>query len=539
MADEPAAAPPITTVDVANAEKLLNLTFTPEEREQMLEALNSRAQHYAQIRSAAPANDVPPALSFDPRAAGDRSPARDMPRSARSSPQSAVTRPADLEAVAFWPVTRLAELIRTRQVTSLELTEMYLGRLKRFDPYLHCVVTLTEDTAYAQAKRADAEIAAGHYRGPLHGIPWGAKDLLAVRGYPTTWGAEPYRDQVIDLDATVVQRLEAAGAVLVAKLTLGALAYGDLCFATRTLNPWNLDEGSSGSSAGSASATAAGLVGFAIGTETLGSIVSPSTRCGTTGLRPTFGRVSRHGAMALSWSMDKIGPICRSVEDCALVFAAIYGPDGQDATVVDTPFAWNPDLKPGDLRVGYVRAAYDAENATDNDRAVLDVLRGLGVDLIPVDLPEGDLAPLFLILMAEAAAAFDEMTRSDQDDLLTWQDKEAWPNGFRAARFIPAVEYIQANRQRTLLMRQLAALMQTVDVIVTPPFAGSVLTLTNLTGNSSVVLPNGFAANGSPTSVTFIGGLYGDSTVLAVAKAYQDATDFHRQHPPMAYASQT
>ena len=537
MSDEPQALPEaaITTADLASAEKLIGLTFTAAEREQMLETINTRAQHYAQMRAMPLANSVPPALSFDPRSPAERSPASEIRRGIRVSPQPAGSRPADLEDAAFWPLTQLAELIRTRQVTSLELTEMYLAQLKRFDPHLHCVVTLTEDLAYAQAKRADAEIAAGNYRGALHGIPWGAKDLLAVRSYPTTWGAEPYREQIIDLDATVVQRLEAAGAVLVAKLTLGALAYGDLCFDTRTLNPWNLEEGSSGSSAGSASAVAAGLVGFAIGTETLGSIVSPSTRCGTTGLRPTFGRVSRHGAMALSWSMDKIGPICRAVEDCALVFDAIYGADGQDTTVVDMPFAWNPDLKPDDLRVGYVPSAYN--EATENDRAVLDVLRGLGIDLVPVALPEDDLAPLFLILLAEGAAAFDDLTRSDQDDLLSWQDKEAWPNSFRAARFISAVEYIQANRQRTLLMQKMAEVMQAVDVFVTPPFTGNVLTLTNLTGHPCVVLPNGFAENGSPTSVTFIGSLYREDQVLAVAKAYQDATDFHLKHPPMQYGS--
>ena len=412
----------------------------------------------------------------------------------RISEQRLVTRPSTIEHLAFAPVTQLAELIRSRQVTSLELTEMYLARLKRFDPILHCVVTLTEDLAYRQAKRADAEIEAGQYRSPLHGIPWGAKDLFAVRGYPTTWGAEPYRGQVIDTNATVVERLEAAGAVLVAKLTLGALAYGDICFDTMTRNPWNVEEGSSGSSAGSASAVAAGLVGFALGTETLGSIVSPSTRCGVTGLRPTFGRVSRHGAMALSWSMDKAGPMARSVEDCALILSAIYGPDGRDAVVVDTPFEWKPNLKASDLRVGYVEKLF--EDGTEADRAVLEVLRAQGIDLIPMSLPDDDLDPLVLILNVEAAAAFDDLTRSNQDDLLTWQDKEAWPNSFRTARLIPAVEYIQANRMRTLLMRKMAAVMRTVDVVVAPPFGGNTLVLTNLTGHPAVVVPNGFNEKG-------------------------------------------
>ncbi len=524
-------APAISAADVAAAEKLFGLSFTDAERDQLLEMVNDRAHHYEQMRATRLENQVAPPLHFDPRPPSAT--AVSVERVYRMSPPPTVTRPANLDDLAFYPLTHLAELIRTQQVTSLELTEMYLARLKRFDPFLHCVVTLTEDLAYAQAKRADAEIQAGQYRGPLHGIPWGAKDLLAVRGYPTTWGAEPYRQQVIDTDATVVQRLEAAGAVLIAKLTLGALAYGDICFDTMTRNPWNLEEGSSGSSAGSASAVAAGLVGFALGTETLGSIVSPSTRCGVTGLRPTFGRVSRFGAMALAWSMDKIGPICRAVEDCALVFNAIYGSDGLDAAVIDAPFDWNPGLNPHDLRVGYVEKAF--AEGSDNDRAVLDVLRGQGINLTPIALPDDDLAPLFLILLAEAAAAFEELTLDNLDDQLTWQDKEAWPNSFRAARFIPAVEYIQANRRRALLIQKMAALMQTVDVFVVPPFAGNVLTLTNLTGHPSVVLPNGFNDQGSPTSITFIGGLYHEPEVLAVAKAYQDATDFHLKYPPMNY----
>jgi Asp-tRNA(Asn)/Glu-tRNA(Gln) amidotransferase A subunit family amidase len=369
----------------------------------------------------------------------------------------------------------------------------------------------------------------------VHGIPWGAKDLFAAKGYPTTWGAEPWRDQVLDVDAAVVERLEAAGAVLVAKLTLGALAYGDIHFDTRTLNPWNLEEGSSGSSAGSGSATAAGLVGFAIGTETLGSIVSPSTRCGVTGLRPTFGRISRYGAMALTWSMDKAGPMARSVEDCALIFNALYGADGRDPVVVDAPFDWNPDLKLSDLRIGYYKSAYEQPDASDADRAVLDVLRSLGVELIPIELPDDNLDPLGIVLMAEAAAAFDELTLKNRDDQLTWQDQEAWPNSFRAARFIPAVEYIQANRVRALVMRKMADVMRAVDVFVSPPFLGRTLMLTNLTGHPSVVLPNGFSEKGSPTSATFIGRLYEEAKVLAVAKAYQDATDFHLKHPSMQY----
>ncbi len=552
MAEQPPPAEehPITPEIIANAAKIIGIPFTEAERELMLEEVNKKLKQYDSIRAVNVENSVPFPLYFVP-AFVEENTLPDVPRAYTKSSVPGLTRPSDLEDLAFYPVTRLAELVRARQVSSVELTQMYLERLKRYDPYLHCVVTLTEDLALEQASRADDEIGRGHYRGPLHGIPWGAKDLLAVRGYPTTWGAEPYQEQVIDMDATVVERLEAAGAVLVAKLTLGALAYGDIWHKGKTRNPWNIEDGSSGSSAGSASATAAGLVGFAIGTETLGSIVSPSTRCGVTGLRPTFGRISRHGAMALSWSMDKIGPICRSVEDCALVLTAIYGPDGKDFSVANVPFTWNPDLKPTSLRVGYVKSAFDnvppagdaplqaieeleRENE-GNDGPVLDVLRGLGVDLIPIELPDYDVEPLFMILVAEAAAAFDELTRDNLDDQLTWQDKEAWPNMMRAARLIPAVEYIRANRVRALLMQAMAEVMKQVDVFVVPSFGGNALTVTNLTGHPAVVLPNGFNEKESPTSITFVGGLYQEAEVLAVAKVYQDATDFHLQHPPMNY----
>ena len=406
--------------------------------------------------------------------------------------------------------------------------------MKEHGPTLECVVTLTEDLALKQAARADREIAAGKYRGPLHGIPYGAKDLLSVEDYRTTWGATPYKNQMIDDNAAVVKRLEEAGAVLVAKLTLGALAWGDVWFGGKTKNPWNLEEGSSGSSAGSGSATAAGLVAFAIGTETWGSIVSPSTRCGVTGLRPTFGRVSRAGAMALSWSMDKIGPMCRTVEDCAMVFNTIYGPDGQDQSVVDLPFNYRREVDFSNLRFGYFKSAFDEDYPTkENDEKVLDVLKGLGADLVPFDLPDFPVENLSFILSAEAAAAFDELTLSKEDALLVRQERRAWPNVFRASRFIPAVEYIQANRARHMLQQEMAEKMKTVDLYVTPSFGGNNSLLTNLTGHPCVVVPNGFKENGSPTSISFIGQLYDEGTILAVAKAYQDATDWHNQHPSM------
>jgi Asp-tRNA(Asn)/Glu-tRNA(Gln) amidotransferase A subunit family amidase len=422
---------------------------------------------------------------------------------------------------------------------------MYLARLKRYDPVLRCVISLTEDRAFKRAHAADAEIARGHYRGPLHGIPWGAKDLLAVRGYKTTWGAGPFKDQVIDTDATVVQRLDDAGAILVAKLTLGELAQGDIWFDATTKNPWKVDQGSSGSSAGPASATAAGLVGFSIGSETLGSISSPSTRCGTTGLRPTFGRVPRTGAMALSWTMDKLGPICRSVEDCAIVLDAIYGPDGKDTSVIAAPYHWNAHLSPRKLRVGYVKAAFDTPltDPTDPKRtlhgtkpfddAALVVFKRLGINLMPVDLPDLPYDAMRIILSAEAAASFDELTRSDRDKLLVQQGKFDWPNSFRTSRFIPAVDYVNANRLRSVAIQKWDDLMNTVDVIVTPTGAANLsqLVATNLTGHPAVILPNGFRDDGTPVSLTFLGGLFEEAKVLAVARAYQEATGFHLKHP--------
>lgn len=536
---------------IAAVEMLLGLSFTDAEREMMLAAVSTNRERIESLRQVPLQNDDGMALVFQPQM--HQPTLLDVPRTYPMSAQPPVTRPANLEDVAFYPVTQLAELIRTRQLTSLELTQMYLERLKRYNPKLACVVTLTEELALEQARRADDEIQQGYYRSTLHGIPWGAKDLLAVEGYPTTWGAMPYKQQMINTTATVVRRLTEAGAVLVAKLTMGALAFGDVWFGGVTKNPWNTEKGSGGSSAGPGSATAAGLVGFAIGTETLGSIINPSTRNGVNGLRPTFGRVSRHGAMALSWSMDKIGPICRSVEDCALVLSAIYGPDGKDATVNAQPFTWNPALNPRTLRVGYAVHEFEAAAANTqaseqalkshtelviagnaNSAAVLDVLRDQGFTLVPVELPNGDYPALMTILLAEAAAAFDDLTRTNQDDQLVRQDPDAFPNLFRAARFIPAVEYIQANRVRLQLMQQMSALMDTVDVFVTPSFGNNVLMITNQTGHPAISVPNGFSTTDhTPTSITFVGKLNDEAALLAVAKAYQDATDYHQQHPTL------
>lgn len=523
----------ISAATVACAEELSDVHFDDEQRTQMVDGLRRQAGQLEALHAVSLPNAVAPALVFNPVPAGTRvgGEQRQPVRGAVRAPAV----PADLEALAFRPLTELAELIRTRQITSTQLTRMYLARLERYDPLLHCVVTLTSERALAQAAAMDAELANGRYRGPLHGIPWGAKDLLAVKGYPTTWGAEPFRTQTFDEDATVVQRLDSAGAVLVAKLTLGALAMGDIWFGGRTRNPWKPDQGSSGSSAGSASATAAGLVGFAIGTETLGSISSPSTRCGVTGLRPTFGRVPRTGAMALSWSMDKIGPLARSAEDAALVLAAIQGPDGQDRSVHAAPFNWDATVAPSQLRVGYFQSVFERDySQKGTDQATLDVLRSLGASLIPVQIPDLPYQAMSPILNAEAAASFDELTRSGRDKLLTDQGPNAWPNSFRTARFIPAVDYVNANRLRTLAIDRWAELMSTVDVIVTPTGGSSQLLATNLTGHPAVIVPNGFRDDGTPVSITFLGGLFEEAKPLALANAYQNATDWHLRHPTLA-----
>ena len=526
----------VTKEMLAEAERFIGLEFTDEERELMINGLNSQLKKYEQIREVSLDNSVAPAIQFNPIGSGVRFETKQKTIKKSKSRIKKLT--SSLEDVAFWTITDLAGLIKSRKVSSVELTKMYLERLKKYDEKLKCVISLTEELAFEQARRADKEIAAGHYRGPLHGIPWGAKDLLAVKGYKTTWGAMPFKEQVLDYDASVVKRLEKAGAVLVAKLTLGALAMGDVWFGGKTRNPWNPEKGSSGSSAGPASATSAGLIGFSIGSETLGSIVSPCTVCGVTGLRPTFGRVSRYGAMALSWSMDKLGPICRSVEDCALVFHEIHGPDGLDPTVrEDASFNWDPARSIKKLKIGYLKSDFEKDRSNKkwkaNDLKTLDTLRSIGMDLRAVELPDFPVSAMRLVLGVEAAAAFDELTRSNRDSLLVSQGKGSWPNIFRTARMVTAVEYIQANRLRTLLIKEMNKLMSDIDVYVAPSWAGNNLTLTNLSGHPSVVVPNGFNDKNEPTSITFTGGLFGETETLLVAKAYQDATTFHTKHPAL------
>ncbi|MFO7827912.1 MAG: amidase [Bacteroidales bacterium] len=518
----------IKTVQLA--QKIADLDFSDTEIDSMLTALSGARDEYSKLREVEIGNEVVPRLYFDPRPRNFSIPNKQEDIQWQLSEN--VELPDHLEELAFYPVSKLAALIKSRKITSVQLTEMYLNRLKKFGDTLQCVVSLTEELALMQAAKADEEIANGNYRGPLHGIPYGIKDLFAVEGYKTTWGAASFKDQNIEHTATVVKNLEDAGAVLVAKLTLGALAMGDVWFGGVTKNPWDLNQGSSGSSAGSASATAAGLVGFAIGTETWGSIISPSTRCGVTGLRPTFGRVSRYGAMALSWSMDKIGPIGRNAYDCALVFNAIRGYDANDPSTTDYPFNYREKDIAG-YKVGYLKSFFDKDyRGQENDLETLEVLKEMGVALheveLPQDLPVGSMA---IILEAEAAAAFDELTRSNSDDELTAQHKYAWPNIFRTARFIPAVEYIQASRLRDMLIEEFHQVIKDYDVIVTPSYGGDQLLMTNLTGHPCVVIPNGFDDEQHPTSISFIGNLYDEATVLNFVKHYQWATDFHQKNP--------
>jgi len=572
----------ITSELLDQAALLAGVTLTAEQKKLMMSGLEDQRKSYDAIRKLKLPNSVAPAYVFDPLPPGAK--VETAKKEPRWSDAPAVAAPAKIEDLAFATVRELAELIRTQKVTSVALTKMFLARLKRYDSKLHFVISLTEERALASAKAADSEIAAGKYRGPLHGIPWGAKDLLAVKAYPTTWGAGGFETQHFEEDATVVQRLDAAGAVLVAKFTLGALAMGDKWFGGRTRNPWNTNQGSSGSSAGSASAVAAGCVPFAIGSETLGSISSPSTRCGDTGLRPTFGFVPRTGAMALSWTMDKLGPICRAVEDCAIVFNSIYGPDGLDLATREVAFNWDAGVDWKSLKIGYFKSEFDpvkslelkepsadespeakkqreirnAERAAAHERrvydqrfdlAALEKLKSMGVQLIPVELPKLPYGAMTPLLTAEAAAAFDDLTISGRDKLLTEQGEEDWPNAFRVARFYPAVEYIQANRARTLAIRELSKVFEQVDVVVTPT-NGEQLTATNLTGHPAVILPNGLrgadapkppriddgdnddiGGPGTPVSLTFLGGHYQDAKLCAFARAYQEATEFHKLQP--------
>jgi Asp-tRNA(Asn)/Glu-tRNA(Gln) amidotransferase A subunit family amidase len=571
LAQQQQAAARIDPATLDCAEQIFGVDFTDAEEQQAVQGVNRNLASFEQLRDLKIPLDTEPAVTFHPYLPGKKPKGGATPGAKlKVTLRPPAARSSSLEDLAFLPVTALAPLLQQRVVSATDLTKMYLERLKKYGPKLNCVVTLTEDLALAQAAQADREIRAGRYKGPLHGIPWGAKDLFATRGIPTTWGAGPFQNQVFDYDATIVERLRDAGAVLVAKLSMGALAQGDTWFRGRTNNPWNLERGSSGSSAGPGAATAGGLVVFGIGTETRGSIISPSAENGVTGLRPTYGRISRHGAMALSWTMDKIGPMCRSVEDCAVVFNAIYGPDGRDDTTADAPFVWNPDVPLSKLRIGYVKAEFDppppaagrgaagggttgATGAGGGGRAgrgltpeeqqrqrearlkifndVLDVYRKAGANPEPVEIPAsitGIANTISFVLTTEGAAAFDDLTRSAN---INDPSLGAWPNAFRTHRFVPAVEYIRAQRARTLLMREMDAFMSQYDVFLSPTQSAT-LGVTNLTGHPAVALKAGFVDN-RPVELMITGRLYDEATVLRVALAFERGTDWHTKNPTL------
>ncbi|MDB5008260.1 MAG: Amidase [Mucilaginibacter sp.] len=524
----------VTISIVKEAEKIIGLDFSDAQADSMLNNLDKFNTSYAELRKLAMPNSVVPALNFNPVPVGFTNP--DAKNGFIVAKAEKVTLPANRDDLAFYTIRQLAELIRTKQITSVELTHFFIDRLKKYNGKLLNVITFTEEHALTKAAEADAEIKAGHYRGVLHGIPFGVKDLLAQKDYKTTFGAPPYKDQQLNIDATVVSRLEDAGAILIAKTSLGELAQGDVWFGGKTKNPWDITRGSSGSSAGSSSAVSAGCLPFAIGSETLGSIVSPSTECGVTGLRPSFGRVSKYGAMALSWSMDKLGPIARSVEDAAIVFNIIRGTDPKDLSTIAAPFNYNGNIKSlKGYKIGYIKADFDRKYANRaNDSITLIKLKELGAELVPIEYPKMPIGSMTFLLDAEAGAAFQELVLSHKDDELVQQGKYAWPNTFRSAQFIPATEYIQANRARTLLIQSWYEKLKGLDLYITPSFSQN-LSMTNLTGNPCVVLPNGFNQKGRPTSITFMGQLFGEGKLLQAAKLYQDATDFNKKHPPLNF----
>ncbi|GAC1418783.1 MAG: amidase [Flavisolibacter sp.] len=512
---------------------LYDLPFTEAEADSMLDNVSEQTKTYRAMHKRLPENGLPYPFAFHPAPFGFVIP-RDQVKKDWDIPQG-IKMPADKNDLAFYSIKQLASLLKNKKITSLELTRFFIARLKRWGDTLQSVITLTEDLAIQQAKQADLEIGAGRYRGPLHGIPYGLKDLFAVKGYKTTWGATPYKDQVIAEDAYVYSQLKKAGAVLCAKLSLGSLAYNNKWFGGETRNPWNTALGSSGSSAGSASSVVAGLLPFTLGTETLGSIVSPSARCGATGLRPTFGTISRSGAMVLCWSLDKAGPICRSAEDDAIVYYYIKGTDGKDASAVDHAFNYDEKKDLKKLRFAYAENYFKPLSRDAPEWKVLETFSAMGISVKAVQFPDSAVYSFNMvgtILDAESAAAFDELTRTNRDDLLERQDKGFWPNTFRSARLIPAVEYINANRYRSILCEKIQDFMKDYDVVIVPSFAGSQLSVTNLTGNPVICMPSGFNKNGLPTSITLVGKLYDEASILEAAKAFQEKTDFNKKHPP-------
>jgi Asp-tRNA(Asn)/Glu-tRNA(Gln) amidotransferase A subunit family amidase len=522
----------IMASDVFSAQKLIGLQFNKQEVDTLLEYLDDNRKGYESLRKYKLGNDVSPAVSFDPYPTD----LVIVPNNAKNEwviPKN-ITRPKNDTEVAFMSITELASLIKYKKITATELTNIYLKRIEKYDDTLESFITVTKELALKQAAQADAEIAAGKYRGVLHGIPYGIKDLAAVPGYPTTWGAAPYQDQTIDQTATVAAKLEAAGAVLLGKLVSGSLARGDVWFDGKTKNPWNLEEGASGSSAGPGSATAAGLVAFSIGTETLGSITSPSTRCGLTGLRPTYGAVSRAGFMTLSWSMDKVGPMCRLASDCAIVFDAIIGQDNIDRSVKNFQFLSNGNFDVKKMRIAYFKTAFEGDSSSNssNNNRTLEELRKLGANLEAIELPKDFPFEAFdIILRAEAGAFFDELLLSGRDSLMVEQHQSSRANSLRQSRFIPAVEYIQANRHRRLLIDDMHARLKNYDAIISPTSGSRQVLITNLTGHPAISVPNGFKENGSPTSFTIIGNYFQEANLLALGQAYQKAYNYAGKVP--------
>ncbi|RKG56076.1 amidase [Corallococcus sp. AB011P] len=553
----PTVGPEVSPTTFAEAEKLMQVQLTPAERTQAAGnwrvSLAPLHERRTGPRKLALEPTLSPASQWNPSLPGLKStvPAKD--RFVRSR-DAKVPLPAKEEDIAFAPLTQLSRWVQSRAITSERLTQLYLARMKRHDPKLQCVITLTEELALQQARQADKDLAAGRYKGPLHGIPWGAKDLVDTAGIRTTYGAEPFRDRVPTTDAAAVERLHRAGAVLVAKLSLGALALNDIWFGGETKNPWLLEEGSSGSSAGPGAATAAGLVGFSLGSETGGSIVSPSMRCGITGLRPTYGRVPRTGAMTLCWSLDKLGPMTRGVEDSLLVLAALNGADAGDVASVSAKLDFDANAPVKGLRVGYVPAWMKENPATDVDRAALETLKGLGLTPVEVQFPDWPYSALNVILFAEAAAAFEELTLTHGVDALKMQTPDAWPNLFRQSRFLSAVDFVQADRLRRKVAQEMARIMSQVDVLLVPSLRDEALTITNHTGHPSLTLRTGFVEVSKarsdwapdpkrpvptfttprrvPHGVTLIGQLFDEGTLGRVGIALERASGVAGERPP-------
>lgn len=529
----------ITAETLGIAQQIVGVNLPEAERESARTLVQRNLANIEAVRKVVVPAELEPAFSFRPPAPGLKSgPTRSSrlavsPRPPRSPREPIGRRPANLEDLAFESVSSLGARLRARHVTSTELTKMYLERLKRADPKLFCVVTLTEELALQQAAQADKEIRAGKYRGPLHGVPYGIKDLFATKGILTTWGAKPYSTHVPDFDATAVVRMREAGAVLLAKLSTGELAVGDLWFRARTRNPWNPERGASGSSAGPASASSAGLVGFAVGTETGGSIISPASTCGVVGLRPTYGRSSRHGCMTLRWTLDKVGALARTVGDTALVLEALHGPDGHDDTVADLPFTWSGRSSVKGARIGYIEREFASAPAASKIlfEAALDTYRKAGATLVPIAMPDLPAAALYALLNAEAGAMFDELVRSGGINEMADKGVNGRANQLRAARFIPAVDYIRAQRVRTLLLHQVSALFDAhnISTFLAPPSSESV-TACNLTGHPAITVPAGFV-DGLPIGLMVTGQLFKEDRMLEVAAAFEGATDWHTKRP--------